>query len=337
MVEATIRDVARLARVSVASVSRALNGLDNVSEQTRLRVLAAASDLGYVPHAGARSLSLARSNAIGVVLPDVHGEFFSEIVRGMDSAASALGYLLLLSNMHGGSPQPETALRAMRGRVDGLLVMAPHLDRETLERALPPATPAVLINAPADVGDYPNLRLDNAEGVEAVVAHLASLGRRHIVHIAGPEDNLDAQERAAAFRRAMARLSPGEEARIVPGDFSEQAGETAVARLLEQRAELDALFAANDMMAIGALQALRSAGLQVPAEVAVAGFDDVPLARHLGLTTVRARVAELGERAVERLIAMLGGEDGAPVRELHSTELVVRRTSDPNASEAGLA
>src|SRR5215210_2587299 len=102
MAEATIRDVARRAQVSVASVSRALNGLDNVSDETRSRVLTAATALGYVPHAGARSLSLARTNAIGVVLPDLHGEFFSEFVRGMDSAASVRGYMLLLSNVHAG-------------------------------------------------------------------------------------------------------------------------------------------------------------------------------------------------------------------------------------------
>ena len=337
MVEATIRDVARRAQVSIASVSRALNGLDYVSEKTRSRVLAAAADLGYVPHAGARSLSLARTNAIGVVLPDVHGEFFSEIVRGMDSAASKHGYLLLLSNMHGAGPQPETVLRAMRGRVDGLLVMAPHLNVKTLVRALPARTPAVLINAPADVGHRVNLRLDNEAGVDAVISHLTSLGRGRIVHLGGPQDNLDARERAAAFRSAMERLAPGEDILILPGDFSEESGKETIRRLLSQSVPFDAVFAANDMMAIGALQALDSAGLRVPDDVAVAGFDDVPLARHLGLTTVRARVAELGARAVERLVAMLTDGNTEPAHELHSTVLIVRRTTDLGASQASVA
>src|SRR5437868_8488582 len=135
MAEATIRDVAKRAQVSVASVSRALNGLDNVSEEMRERVSEAARELGYVPHAGARSLSLSRTNAIGVVLPALHGEFFSEIVRGMDEVASAHGYCLLLSNMHTDAAGGGTAiLRALRGRVDGLLLMAPHVhDRELLE------------------------------------------------------------------------------------------------------------------------------------------------------------------------------------------------------------
>ena len=308
-----------------------------MSDDTRSRVLAAATDLGYVPHAGARSLSLARTNAIGVVLPDVHGEFFSEIVRGMETAASEHDYLLLLSNMHGRSPRAEAALRAMRGRVDGLLVMAPHLDRPTLERALPAAIPVVLINARADIASYSNLRLDNVSGVEAVVSHLVSLGRTKIVHISGPRENLDAQERLAAFRRAMSRAAPAADIVVVAGDFTEEAGEKAIADLLDRGTPFDAVFTANDMMAIGALQALKAAGLRVPADVAVAGFDDVPVARHLGLTTVRARVAELGARAVERLVTILTGAESQPVQELHSTELVVRGTTAGGGSEAAFS
>src|SRR5690348_4226699 len=146
MADATIRDVARRAQVSVASVSRALNNLANVSEHTRTRVADAVRDLGYVPHAGARSLSLARTNAIGVVLPDLHGEFFSEIVRGMDKEANSRGYLLLLSNLHARAEQASLALRAMNGRVDGLIVMAPQLTAEELATALPSGVPSILVN-----------------------------------------------------------------------------------------------------------------------------------------------------------------------------------------------
>src|SRR5690349_11590222 len=136
MPEATIRDVARRAQLSVATVSRALNGFENGSEDARERASTAVRELGYVPHAGARSLSLARTNAIGVVLPDLHGEFFSEIVRGMDREASRRGYLLLLSNLHGRKQQAANALLAMRGRVDGMLVMAPQLSEAELAEAL---------------------------------------------------------------------------------------------------------------------------------------------------------------------------------------------------------
>ena len=326
MADATIRDVARHAQVSVASVSRVLNRLDNVSEETRARVSDAVRALGYVPHAGARSLSLARTNAIGVVLPDFHGEFFSEIVRGMDREASRHGYMLLLANVHAGTEHSANALRAMRGRVDGLLILAPHLSEEELADAVPTRTPAVLINTRGDAGGHAGVQLDNAAGARAVADHLISLGRKNVVHIAGAAGNIDAQERADAFRDAMRKHGVAVE--VVQGDFSEESGEAAVEALLSSGQTVDAIFAGNDMMAIGALQALRNAGRRVPDDVAVVGFDDVPLARHLGLTTVRVRIAELGERALDRLLTILAGEEDGGGQELHMPELVVRATTD---------
>lgn len=330
MADATIRDVARRAQVSVASVSRVLNRLDNVSEQTRTKVTDAVRELGYVPHAGARSLSLARTNAIGVVLPDFHGEFFSEIVRGMDREASQRGYMLLLSNVHAGSEQSANALRAMRGRVDGLIILAPHLSEEELADAVPRGTPAVLINTRSDAGGHPGVRLDNAAGAEAVADHLASLGRTRIVHISGAAGNIDAQERADAFRIALEHR--GIAVQIVQGDFAEESGEAAIVALLKSGEAFDAVFAANDMMASGALQALRRAEIRVPEDVAVVGFDDVPLARHIGLTTVQVHIAELGERALDRLISILNGKDDLGGQELHKPELVIRSTTDPKAN-----
>jgi LacI family transcriptional regulator len=331
MAEATIRDVARRAEVSIASVSRVLNGAAKVSEPTRSRIEEAVRELGYVPHAGARSLSMARTNALGVVLPDLHGEFFSEIVRGMDREASARGYLLLLSPLHGESERPATALRAMRGRVDGLLLMAPQIGEEALALALPSGLPSVLMNTRADMGNA-SIHLDNEAGARAVAEHFLALGRRHIVHIAGPEGNIDAQERAAAFMRALA--GRGVEAKLLPGDFSEPSGVAAVERLLAEGEPFDAIFAANDNMAIGALGALRRAAIAVPEAVALAGFDDIPLARHLGLTTVRVRIAELGQRAVSLLIDLLQGVDVPQGRRDHQPELVVRATSDPAGTQA---
>lgn len=329
MPEATIRDVARRAQLSVATVSRALNGFENVSEQARERIALAVSELGYVPHAGARSLSLARNNAIGVVLPDLHGEFFSEIVRGMDREASRRGYLLLLSNLHAKSEQATQAVRAMRGRVDGLIVMAPHLGEEELAAALPSGFPAVLVNTRGHAGGHSAIHLDNAAGAAAVVGHFAALGHKRLVHIAGPSGNIDAQERSVATKAAAKKH--GLELTIIEGNFEEESGAAAIKTLLSSGHRFDAIFAANDNMAIGALDALRKAGVRIPDDVAIAGFDDIPLARHLGITTVRVRIAELGERALARLLeALAKGDSGGD--ELHAPELVVRWTSDPQAS-----
>ena len=328
MGSATIRDVARRAEVSVASVSRALNGHANVHPDTRARVMEAAAALGYVPHAGARSLSLARTHSIGVVLPDLYGEFFSEIVRGMDRETTARGYHLLLSNMHADADLAAQAMRSMRGRVDGLIVMAPQLDAIALDAALPRDLPVVLINAEAGTG-RPLLRIDNRTGLDATVAHLAATGRRAPVHIAGQPANIDARERRQAFVAAMARHLPDAPVRVVEGDFSEDSGARAVAALLAGDAPFDALVAANDMMALGALHALRAAGVDVPGAVAVTGFDDVPLARYLSLTTVRIDLVDLGSRAVARLVARLtdGAFDAAGETEFVDAALVVRATS----------
>lgn len=329
MPDATIRDVARRAQVSVASVSRVLNRLDNVSEETKARVTDAVRELGYVPHAGARSLSLSRTNAIGVVLPDLHGEFFSELVRGMDQEAARRGYMLLLSNVHHGSEQSANAMRAMRGRVDGLVVLAPHLTEEELASTIPAGSPAILLNTRGDAGGHPGVRLDNAAGARAVAEHLVSLGRTRMLHVAGPAGNMDAQERASAFEKAV--QDNGAAVHTIEGDFAEESGAAAIEAMLQSGQKFDAVFAANDMMANGALQALFRAGVRVPDEVAVVGFDDIPLARHIGLTTVRVRIAELGERAIHRLISALKGESEPGGQELHRPELVIRSTTDPKA------
>lgn len=333
MAHATIRDVARRAQVSVASVSRALNGSENVSPETRDRVVAAATALGYVPHAGARSLSLARSHTIGVVLPDLHGEFFSECVRGMDREASRRGYVLLLSNMHDDGEAAALALRAMRGRVDGLLVMAPHIAPAVLDRALPASIPAVLINCASEDVERPALRLDNRAGATAMVRHLIDNGYRRIVHVAGPEGNVDAEERAEGYRSAVAELAPGMESVIYAGNFSEEGGEAAVRRMLAAGPMPDAIFASNDMTALGCLTALKSAGLAVPQQVAVAGFDDVPLAKYLSVSTMRVRIAEIGERAVARLIDRLEGRAGSTGIEWLTPELIARATTAARGSE----
>lgn len=325
MADATIRDVATRANVSVATVSRVLNRLENVSAETRARVAEAVEALGYVPHAAARSLSLARTHTIGVVLPDLHGEFFSELARGLDRAAREKGYLLLLSSLHDDSRQAAQALRAMRGRVDGLIVMAPNLLEAELEQALSPRIPTLLINSRVHREDLIGIRIDNAAGSKAIAAHLAAIGCRQIVHVAGPAGNIDTDERRAAFCSAIEAIG-GIEVAVVQGQFDEASGQSAIASLIEAGHRFDGVFAANDEMAIGALQALRSAGLSVPGQVAVAGFDDIPLARHLELTTINVRIAELGHLALTRLVGVCEGS-AASTDALAAPELVIRRST----------
>ncbi len=326
MAQATIRDVAREAGSSVATVSRVLNGLEGVKPELRERVIAAAVRLNYTPHAGARNLSRARSDAVGVVLPDLHGEFFSEFLRGLDREASGRGLHLLLSNIHAGPHGAIEALHSLRGRVDGLIVMAPGESGDHLTAHLPPSMPAVLINCADAAGSHPQLRSDNAGAAAVMTNHLLAVGRRRVVHLTGPAGNIEAQERETGYRAAMSRA--GLEPRVLPGDFSEEAGVAAANEILADPQSCDALFAANDMMALGALNALVRAGVDVPGEVAIGGFDDVPVARMItpALTTMRVDMAGLGARAIERLAGAIAGARDAAI-EIRRPNLVVRGTT----------
>ena len=328
MAGVTIRDVAKAAQVSVATVSRALNGHGNVADEVRQRVEAAARDLHYAPHAAARSLSSRRAQAIGAILPQLHGEFFSELVRGIDHVARAHGQHLLLSSYHGHRDEQATAMRAMRGRVDGLLVMSPYVASAETGDAPVAGLPTVLVNS-QDAGDAAlALRVANYEGAQAMVEHLVACGYRRIAFVAGPEDNYDAYQRLAGYEDALARLLPDARAWVVPGAFDEASGHGAAQLLLAAAERPDAVFAANDMMALGCLFAFSQAGIEVPRHIALAGFDDIPLAgvMHPRLTTMRVDIFELGMRAARMLLARLDGIDEPPPPPLQP-HLVVREST----------
>lgn len=304
MKSVTIKDVAREADVSVASVSRVLNGVGRVGQVTRARILDTAERLRYVPHEGARSLITRRTATVGMVLPDLHGEFFSELLRGADAGARAAGLHLLVSTSHGDTGEAAAAIRSMRGRVDGLLIMSPHLDGEFLDQNLPGGLPTVLLNAPPIEGRL-GLNVEDYEGASIMVRHLAASGRQRIAHIAGPLGNKDAAERLRGYLEARP-ADPGD-AYVVRGDFTVASGYAAGRTLGRLNPLPDAIFAANDMMAAGCLEALAELGLDVPGDIALGGFDDVPIAHFLRppLTTMRIDVADLGRRAVARLTSII--------------------------------
>ena len=329
----TIRDVAREAGVSVASASRALNGLANVTETTRGSVLGAAARLRYVPHTGARTLSTRRTDTIGVMLPDLHGEFFSEIIRGADLAARERGLHLLVSTSHGDSAEAAAAMRAMRGRVDGLLLMSPHVDASLLADNLADDLPTVLINTRVQGGSRASFCVDNHSGAVAVVRHLAAAGGL-VAHIAGPTDNFESQERLRGYHDAV-----GGAGLVLQGDFTEESGHRAGMRLAQMAPRPAAVFAANDAMAIGCLLALGERGLRVPQDMAVAGFDDIPVARLIrpSLTTVQINIADLSRRALKRLVAVIDGDDTKDTPQTVHPRLVVRESSGPRPSAARTA
>jgi LacI family transcriptional regulator len=325
---ATIRDVAKAAGVSVATVSRALNNTDKVQAETRERVFAAAAALRFVPSGAARSLSIRSTQTIGALLPDLHGEYFSELIRGIDIAARGRGLHLLLSSSHGDADEAAAALRAMNGRVDGLLLMSPHVDEDFLRGNLPEDVPVVLMNTRLSGRSHPTFRVDNYGGARMMVEHLQASGRQRIAMIGGPASNPEALARQQGYCEAVKAI--GGQPLIVPGDFTEAAGWRAGQELLVLPQRPDAVFACNDMMAIGLIAALRSAGVVVPQDMAVAGFDDIPIARYLSpsLTTIRVPVVGLGTLAVEALVNQIGDTTSAPVLDqLLNVELIAREST----------
>jgi LacI family transcriptional regulator, galactose operon repressor len=332
----SIYEVASSAGVSVATVSRVLNGTGPVSPEARRRVLDAVESLGYVPHSAARSLSTRRTMNVGVLLPDVHGAFFSEIVRGIDLAARAAGYHILVSSSHSDLGETSAVLQALHGRIDGLLLLTAGMDADWLRRTLPRRVPAVLLyNSGADE-EYDTIGVDNRRGAQMAVDHLLGLGHRRIALICGPAGNADAEERLRGFREALAarglKADPDLE---LPGDFREESGFLAGERLADLAPPPTAVFAANDAMAIGCLAALRGRGLRVPEDVSLVGFDDIPIARYLtpALTTVQVPIAEIGGRALERLVALIQGGSGIPKQHEVVTPTLAVRASTAAAPE----
>lgn len=334
--QTTIRDVAEAVGVSVATVSRALNGHQNVAEAVRGRVHDAAARLRYVPHAAARSLSSRRSHAIGMVLPALHCEFFSHLVRGVDQAARERGLHLLVSSYHDDPDAQTRALREMRGRVDGVLVMAAY-GAAPIASAGDLSLPAVVINPQRPAAGMAALGIDNHGGAMRMVEHLAALGHRRIAFLEGGDACFDAFERRRGYRDALARLLPETSEWVIKGNGDEASGHRAGQLLLQGPDLPDAVFASNDVTALGCLCALTRAGVDVPGQVAVVGFDDIPLAGYVqpALTTVRVDLAALSADAVQLLLERIeAGEGGLPPPAtvgLLQPQLVVRQSCGAGA------
>jgi LacI family transcriptional regulator len=323
----TIKDVAREAGVSVATVSRVWNDAAFVSPDTRQRVAEVAARLGYSPHGAARSLITRTTHALGVLLPDLYGEFFSEIIRGIDHTAQRNGYHILVSSSHDSKDEIDAALRSMRGRVDGMIIMSPDLEAQQTLHALQGSFPVVLLNGGAESKAFDTITIENHEGAYAMVRHLVKRGHRRIAMIGGPERNYDAAERLRGYRTALEEGGIRyDDSLVLKGNFSELSGHRAAEALLAIDPRPTAIFAANDSMAIGALSALREHGLRVPEDIAVAGFDDIPMARYMNppLSTVHVDISKLGERATALLLSSL--QEGNRPRQQHqlSTTLVIR-------------
>jgi len=220
-------------------------------------------------------------------------------------------------------------VRSMQGRVDGLLILSGRVDAAFLRANLPRELPVVLLNSAVKNPAYHVLNVDNHAGAVAMVTHLIQAGHARVAFIAGPEGNFDARQREEGYRAAMAKHAPKAPLNILAGDFSEESGYRAGRELLAQKVRPRAVFAANDMMAVGCMTALKEAGVRVPQDIALAGFDDIPIARYVtpALSTVRVRIVDLGRNALEHLAGLLEGPDSSTASaQTLGCEIVVRES-----------
>jgi LacI family transcriptional regulator len=299
----TIKEVARAAGVSPATVSRVFNDTAPVDEETRARVLSAAESLRYVPNAAARSLITSRTATLGVLLPDLHGAYQAELMRGLGQAARRRGFDLLVSTAYGDRGAALAALRAMHGRVDGVILVPPTSGTDLLLRELPGEQPVVLLGLATGL-PAATVAIDEAGGAAAMVRHLIRHGHRRIGLLAGLEDD-ESGERIAGYRRALDEGGlPRDAALEIAANATEDGGYDAARRLLALDELPTAVFAVSDAMAVGALGALREAGIAVPGDIAVAGFGDLPIARYVtpALSSVRVPAFELGRLAIDRML-----------------------------------
>lgn len=325
----TLDTVAAEAGVSRATVSRVINGSPRVSPEVKTAVESAIAALGYVPNRAARSLAMRRTDSIALVMrePDatvLNDPYLGNIIIATSQTLIGTGVQLVLVNAQNTAEHAQLADYVRSGHVDGVLLASMHND-DPLPRLLVEAgIPTVVHGRPAHpVPGLSYVDVDNVGGAQLAAERLLSSGRRRIATIAGPQDMTAGIDRLNGFRQVVAKTD-----RVAYGDFTRESGQQAMVELLARHPDLDGVFAANDLMAIGALRALRDAGRRVPDDVAVVGYDDIELARHTEppLTTIHQPIIHQARTMTELLLTQIGGDPVAdPV--VLPTELVERESA----------
>jgi LacI family transcriptional regulator len=325
----TLHDVARQAGVSPMTVSRVVNGSDAVSPKLRQRVEQALAETGYMPNKLARSLRARRTDTIALVLPDMTNPFFTTLAHGVEAAAREAGLTMILANSDEREDEEQRLIQMLLQRqVDGILVVPAGSGTETLRLCREHEVPCVALDRRPAGGDADVVRTDSEAGAYSLGRLLVELGHRNMVVLAGPAHVPTAIDRVAGFRRAAAEAGLPEPA-VYYGEFSIDSGREMAMRAMAASPRPSAVFSANNFVAIGTQHALRDLGLNIPADVAVVGYDDLPeaMVTFPFLTVVAQPAYEIGTESVALLLDRVANPDG-PTREvILPTRLVVRRSS----------
>jgi DNA-binding LacI/PurR family transcriptional regulator len=340
----SIKDIAKAAGVSHSTVSRALSDSPLVSEETKTRIQLLAREMGYSPDAQARSLVMGRTHTIGIVVTTITDPFIAEVVQAVESTAHSQGYSVLWASSHS---EPEREIAAVEmlhsKRVDGVIVTSSRvgaLYQQHLDRL---GVPVVLINSHSEQrGPYTfSISVDNQRGGYIAVKHLVELGHRRIAYVRGAADHSDDLGRLAGYRQALDEAGiEFDPARVVPGTGRASGGERALPALLGVSDRATAVFCYNDMTAIGLVRAASRQGISVPGDLAVVGFDDIPLASYVApsLTTIAQPKGQMGRRAARMVLALLSdarGASGAVSNIVVQGNLVVRESSGAKVRPIG--
>ena len=335
----TLHDLAKRCNVSTATVSAVVNGADWVSSKTRLRVQRAIDDMGYHPNQLARGLKRREGHAVGVIVSDLTNPFFTQIVRSLSHTVRASGRTLSLCDSDHRTELGESNLRALlEGQILGLVVIGDSVPERALRAfvRLRPGVPVIVIERDYRIALASTLLVDSEQAGFVATRHLIECGYRRIAMITGPSHGAGSAtygraKRFAGYRRALLEGGLAFDARrVVEGNFRSDSGHAAMRQLLSLRRPPDAVFAANDMMAFGAMAALREAGLSIPDDVALVGFDNIPMAGLVtpGLTTMAMPMGQLGDAAAKLLDAQPGSNGRwTPTRQMFSAQLVTRAST----------
>jgi LacI family transcriptional regulator len=328
----TLKLLAERTGKSITTVSRALAGYDDVSEETKELVRRVANELRYTPNFLARSLQKRRSRTISLILPTVgprfSDPFFSEFLTGVANMAAERGYDLLLSVQAPDEGEMELYRRKVSsGQVDGFVVVRTRRRDPRIEWLHKSQVSFVAFGRTENDADFPFVDVDGVKGMRLIGEHLIGLGHRRIAFLSSPSELLFVEHRLDGLRQAMAAhgLDP-EEIRILPGDLTQKSGYEATVSLLDDTNPPSAIVACNDLMALGAMSALHERGVSVGSDIAVTGFDDIPMAEHAHppLTTIHQPIYEIGRMVCEKLVRLIAGEELASRSKILEPRLIVR-------------
>jgi DNA-binding LacI/PurR family transcriptional regulator len=326
-----IREVARRARVSTATVSRTLNGDQRVNSRTAAKVWRVIKEMKYYPNVHARTLGTGKSRTVGLLISDVTNPFFPDLVKGFEDAALLHGYGIMLGNTEFDAKRMALcAKHFIESRVEGIAIMTSEVNGELVGELVDRKLPLVFLDWGELRGRSSNIRVDYNEGISQAVHHLVALGHTRIGFISGPLNLISAQSRRKAFIESLtiAGISP-DESLIVETHHKVEGGQIAMTKLLARQNHPTAVMCFNDLSAIGALQAIHRAGLRVPGDISLMGFDDIQLAEFVqpALTTVRLSRVDISRMAFDALMRMIQNEDITGQELVVGTKIVVREST----------